>query len=80
MPKNLPANGIPLTCIALVIQAFTSLMGRSLWFLYNLRQPDGPMNKPLTKGKIQIQSEGAEVFYRNLEERKLPSLPEKLLR
>ena len=30
----------------------------------NLRQPDGA---PLTPGRIQLQSEGAEVFYRNLE-------------
>lgn len=34
---------------------------------------------PLTKGKIQIQSEGAEVFYRKLEIRPIPSIPAHLL-
>ncbi|WP_020606934.1 3-keto-disaccharide hydrolase [Spirosoma spitsbergense] len=30
---------------------------------------------PLTKGKIQIQSEGAEVFYRNIQVEKIKALP-----
>lgn len=34
---------------------------------------------PLTKGKIQLQSEGAEVFYRNLQIRGLNALPTALL-
>ena len=32
---------------------------------------------PLTKGKIQIQSEGAEVFYRNIAVRPLSAIPAK---
>ena len=35
---------------------------------------------PLTKGRIQLQSEGAEVFYRNIEVRPLEKLPEDLLK
>ena len=35
---------------------------------------------PLTKGKIQIQSEGAEVFYRNIQIRRIGQLPTELLR
>lgn len=48
--------------------------------LYKLREPEGAGEKPLTKGKIQIQSEGAEVFYRNLEIEQLSGLPERLLK
>jgi len=33
---------------------------------------------PLTKGKIQIQSEGAEVFYRDIKIRSINSLPENI--
>ena len=36
--------------------------------------------EPLTKGKIQLQSEGAEVFYRNIQFRQIRELPAELLR
>jgi len=39
---------------------------------------DGKM-QPLTRGKIQIQSEGAEVYYRNIQIRPLTQLPVGLL-
>ncbi len=35
---------------------------------------------PLTKGKIQIQSEGAELFYRNIKIRKIEKLPAGLVK
>ena len=35
---------------------------------------------PLTKGKIQIQSEGAEVFYRNIAVRPITTIPEEYLK
>jgi hypothetical protein len=54
--------------------------GTVVMVLFNLRQPDGSSVKPLTKGKIQIQAEGAEVFYRNLEVEQISSLPEKFLK
>lgn len=47
--------------------------------LYNSRQVDGMEERPLTKGKIQIQSEGAEVFYRDIRIRPIESLPVGLL-
>jgi hypothetical protein len=34
--------------------------------------------QPLTKGKLQIQSEGAEVFYRNIQIEGITKLPEGL--
>jgi len=33
---------------------------------------------PLTKGKIQLQSEGAEIFYRNIELKPISEIPEKV--
>jgi hypothetical protein len=54
--------------------------GKVVMVLYNLRQPDTAGDKALTKGKIQIQSEGAEVFYRNLEIEEIAALPGKLLK
>lgn len=52
--------------------------GKVVMVLYKLRQPEGNGDKPLKKGKIQIQSEGAEVFYRNLEVEAINRLPEEL--
>lgn len=48
--------------------------------LYNLRQLDGEQETPLTKGKIQIQSEGAEIFYRNIRIQPIENIPGELLR
>jgi hypothetical protein len=35
---------------------------------------------PLVKGKIQIQSEGAEIFYRNIQVKNIKQLPEGLIK
>jgi hypothetical protein len=35
---------------------------------------------PLTKGKIQIQSEGAEVFYKGIKIQSIDKLPAELLK
>ncbi len=49
--------------------------GARVHYIFNIRQPD-PANpsgwKPLTKGRLWFQSEGAEVLYRNIELRPLP--------
>ena len=47
--------------------------------LYHSRQSDGTTESPLIKGKIQLQSEGAELFYRNLEVEPINSIPKKIL-
>ena len=47
--------------------------------LYNSRQSDGSSESPLIKGKIQLQSEGAELFYRNLEVEPISAIPKKML-
>ncbi len=48
--------------------------------LYNSRQPEGNGEIPLKKGKIQFQSEGAEVFYRNLELQPIDKIPDNVLK
>jgi hypothetical protein len=47
--------------------------------LHNSRQIDGDKETPLTKGKIQIQSEGSEVYYRNIRIIPIDKLPEEFL-
>jgi hypothetical protein len=47
--------------------------------LYNLSQANAGDSTPLTKGKIQIQSEGAEIFYRNISIENIRRIPGTLL-
>lgn len=54
--------------------------GKVVMVLYKLSQPQDSGETPLTKGKIQLQSEGAEVFYRNLEVEEISAIPGKLLK
>lgn len=56
------------------------LNGKVNMMLTNTRHLVNGKNEPLTKGKIQLQSEGAEVFYRNIEVEKIGKLPAGLLR
>ena len=46
--------------------------------LENSRHIENQKEVPLTRGKIQIQTEGAEIYYRNVKIRKLNALPEGL--
>jgi hypothetical protein len=54
--------------------------GKVNMVLTNSRQVVGGKEVPLTRGKIQIQSEGAEVYYRNIVLRPITKIPEKYLR
>lgn len=47
--------------------------------LYNSRMVRGNQPGRLAKGKIQLQSEGAEVFYRNIEIRNISEIPKSLV-
>lgn len=49
--------------------------GRTNLVLKNLRHVVNGQAVPLTKGKIQFQSEGAEVFYRNIRTRSISKFP-----
>lgn len=46
--------------------------------LYHSRQLDNGTESPLKKGKIQIQSEGCEIFYRNIQIEPLRDFPSRL--
>lgn len=50
--------------------------GVLLMTLQNSRQIENGIEIPLLKGKIQIQSEGAEVYYRNIRIRPIDKLPD----
>jgi hypothetical protein len=54
--------------------------GKTNMILTNLRHKVDGREAPLTRGKIQIQSEGAEVFYRNIEIRPIKEIPAEVLR
>ena len=48
--------------------------------LQNSRQHTDSKENPLSKGKIQIQSEGSEIFYRNIKICSIDKLPEDMLK
>lgn len=50
--------------------------GKVVMVLANSRYHKDGKDIPLTKGKIQLQSEAAEVFYKNIQIKKLDELPE----
>jgi hypothetical protein len=54
--------------------------GKPNMVLTNSRYRDRKLLVPLTRGKIQLQSEGAEVFYRNIYIRPITKIPEKYLK
>ena len=49
--------------------------GRLMMILYHGKQIENGQDLPLTNGKIQIQSEGAEVFYREIKIQPINRLP-----
>lgn len=53
--------------------------GKTNMILTGLRHVVDGREEPLVRGKIQIQSEGAEVFYRNIEIRPIDQIPDSVL-
>jgi len=53
--------------------------GKVVMVLYRNKQNDNGNESPLTKGKIQIQSEGAEIFYRQIKIQPIRQLPAEFL-
>jgi hypothetical protein len=49
--------------------------GNVVMVLANSRYHDGDKDIPLVKGKIQLQSEGAEVFYKDIQIKNIDELP-----
>jgi hypothetical protein len=54
--------------------------GNAVMVLYNSRQQDGDRFSPLVRGKIQIQSEGAEVYYKDIFIEEIKGIPQQYLR
>jgi hypothetical protein len=54
--------------------------GKVVMVLTNSRRMVDGKEVPLTRGKIQIQSEGAEVFYRNIAYRPIFKIPDDYLK
>lgn len=54
--------------------------GKVVMALAHARYRDGDQWVPMTEGKLQIQSEAAEVFYRNIEIRSISAMPAELQR
>jgi 3-keto-disaccharide hydrolase len=54
--------------------------GKVMMILYHNSQMDNGRVSPLTKGKIQIQSEGSEVFYKEIKIEAIEGLPAGLAR
>jgi hypothetical protein len=49
--------------------------GKVVMALKNARTVDGDRTSPMTGGRLQIQSEAAEVYFRDIEIRPLPEMP-----
>jgi hypothetical protein len=54
--------------------------GKVMMVLYHNRQLDNGQELPLTSGKIQLQSEGAELFYRKIQVQAINGLPAEMLK
>lgn len=53
--------------------------GKVNMVLFHSKHKVNGQYEPLTKGKIQLQSEGAEVYYKNIKIQKVNALPENIL-
>jgi hypothetical protein len=54
--------------------------GRVALILTGLRQKAGANEVPLTKGRIELQSESAEIFFRNVQIRSITQIPTDVLK
>lgn len=70
-------NTIDLYCFGST--AVHMINGKVVMVLYNSSVVQGDELVPLSKGKIQIQSEGAEVFYRNIKVENISALPKGII-
>jgi hypothetical protein len=73
--KNPETDWITLEIYTVGQTAVHLINGQVLLAVYNTRLHENGVTRPLTNGKIQIQSEGSEVFYRNIELRPITALP-----
>ena len=65
-------NTIELLCIG---DSITSVVNGEVVMRLNRARDDNDDTQPLAEGRIALQSEGAEVFYRNIELRSISEIP-----
>jgi hypothetical protein len=70
-------NTIDLYCMG--NQSIHVVNGKVTMVLNNLRQEEASGEIPLTKGKIQLESEGAEIYYRNIRITSINKMPKDLI-
>lgn len=73
--ENAPGEWNTIDLICFRGKSLHIVNGHVVMILEKSRQVTDGNSMPLTKGKIQIQSEAAEVFYKDIRIRKLESLP-----
>ena len=71
-------NTLDLYCLA--DTSVHVINGKVMMVLYHSSQSDNGKVLPLTKGKIQIQSEGAEIFYKQIKLELLNAIPADMIR
>jgi len=54
--------------------------GKVMMVLFHSQQLDNGRTSPLKKGKLQIQSEGAEIFYKQVRIKSLDAIPVEFLK
>ena len=54
--------------------------GKVMMVLYHNSQMDNGQVSPLTKGKIQVQSEGSEIYYKDIKIQSIDRLPAELIK
>ena len=71
-----PGEWTEIELIAFEDKSLHIVNGHVVMVLRNSRYVDGDTAVPLTRGRIQLQSEAAEVFFKDVRIRSLPALPE----
>ena len=66
-------NTVELICFR--DEAIHVVNGKVVMRLHGPLKIDGPLPSPITSGQIILQSEGAEVFYRDIEIRSITAIP-----
>ena len=77
--RDQPESGTRSSCICYGDTAVHVVNDKVVMVLYESSYLHNNELRPLRGGKIQIQSEGAEVYYRNIAIRQINGFPAKLL-
>ena len=65
----------PRTTIPIGGDSIHVVNGKVVMRLHHAERLDGPVPRPLVAGQISLQTEGAEVYYRNIEIQPITAVP-----